>query len=515
MDFSFIISTAIKASILLGAAFAAATLMRRASSSARHLVWLTALACLLALPLAQRLAPVWKPAAARAVRAEAAVTRTVITVTASASKWTGGQALFFLWLAGAGLLLLRTAAGHMRASSLTRSATRFGAAGELPVKLSSKIDVPIVCGLRHPVILLPAEAAGWSEARLGVVLRHEEAHAIRRDPVWQLVADLASALYWPLPWAWWAAARLKSEAELAADDGVLRSGERASDYAGHLIDLVRGLPGRERIPQGVIPMARLSHLEQRLRAMLSSECRRGPAGPRLALAVTLAAVCLLAPLAAFHLPALAAGPGIGGVVKDPSGAAVPGARVTLIFSGSDRREVTVSNPAGEFSISPLPDGDYEVQVAMPGFALLDLKGILLENGQSTPLLLVLQPGRVRESITVSSEGPKLKQPAPSADGTQRIRVGGNVQATKLIYRPKLAYPLDAKQDGVQGSVLLRAVISTSGDVINLQQINQLVDQRLVTAATEAVRQWRYEPTLLNGQPVEIVTEIEVNFTLTK
>ena len=52
-------------------------------------------------------------------------------------------------------------------------------------------------------------------------------------------------------------------------------------------------------------------------------------------------------------------------------------------------------------------------------------------------------------------------------------------------------------------------------MLNLQPINELVDRRLVEAATEAVRQWRYQPTLLNGQPVEIITEIQVNFTLQK
>ena len=58
-----------------------------------------------------------------------------------------------------------------------------------------------------------------------------------------------------------------------------------------------------------------------------------------------------------------------------------------------------------------------------------------------------------------------------------------------------------------------AVVGRDGSVVSLEQINKLVDKRLVDAALEAVKQWRYSPTLLNGQPVEILTVVEVNFTL--
>lgn len=57
------------------------------------------------------------------------------------------------------------------------------------------------------------------------------------------------------------------------------------------------------------------------------------------------------------------------------------------------------------------------------------------------------------------------------------------------------------------------MIGRDGSVLDLQQVNQLVDPRLVAAAKDAVLQWRYQPTLLNGQPVEIVTEIQINFSL--
>ena len=83
----------------------------------------------------------------------------------------------------------------------------------------------------------------------------------------------------------------------------------------------------------------------------------------------------------------------------------------------------------------------------------------------------------------------------------------------MDYMARPSYPLDCKAEGVEGTVVLRAVIGTDGSVLNLQQVNELVDKRLVAAATEAVKQWRYQPTFLNGQPVEVITEVQVNFVL--
>jgi TonB family protein len=93
----------------------------------------------------------------------------------------------------------------------------------------------------------------------------------------------------------------------------------------------------------------------------------------------------------------------------------------------------------------------------------------------------------------------------------RIRIGGNVQQTKLISQPPAVYPPLAKQAGVQGVVKLSATIAKDGTMQHLDVISG--HPLLIEAAMEAVRQWVYKPTLLNGQPVEVVTEIDVNFTL--
>jgi len=92
-----------------------------------------------------------------------------------------------------------------------------------------------------------------------------------------------------------------------------------------------------------------------------------------------------------------------------------------------------------------------------------------------------------------------------------IRVGGQVEAAKLIFQVKPEYPPLAKMARIQGVVRLEAVISTGGTIRNLRVLAG--HPLLVKAAIDAVARWRYQPTLLNGDPVEVITEIDVNFTL--
>jgi TonB family protein len=104
-------------------------------------------------------------------------------------------------------------------------------------------------------------------------------------------------------------------------------------------------------------------------------------------------------------------------------------------------------------------------------------------------------------------------PSASADATPpvRIRVGGGVMQAKLVSQPIPTYPPEAKEARIQGVVKLNATIAKDGTIQHLEVISG--HPLLIPAALDAVRQWVYEPTLLNGQPVEVVTEIDVNFTL--
>lgn len=122
------------------------------------------------------------------------------------------------------------------------------------------------------------------------------------------------------------------------------------------------------------------------------------------------------------------------------------------------------------------------------------------------------PGGVLNSIVTNRGAPP--PPAPAAAQTRRhtpLPVGGVVQAAKLIFGPRPEYPPLARMARLQGAVRLQAVISADGTIQHLALISG--HPLLVGAAMQAVARWRYQPTLLNGEPVEVVTDIEVKFVL--
>jgi protein TonB len=102
-------------------------------------------------------------------------------------------------------------------------------------------------------------------------------------------------------------------------------------------------------------------------------------------------------------------------------------------------------------------------------------------------------------------------PPPPKPTQSRIKQGGAVTAASLINRVQPVYPPLARQTRVSGTVRLHAIISKDGSVQQLEVLQG--HPLLVQAALDAVRQWRYRPTLLNGEPVEVDTTIDVIFSL--
>lgn len=95
-----------------------------------------------------------------------------------------------------------------------------------------------------------------------------------------------------------------------------------------------------------------------------------------------------------------------------------------------------------------------------------------------------------------------------------LRVRGAFEENKLINKVQPVYPAAAKAAGVQGTVELDVVISKEGVPEDIRVLSS-PDDDLTQSALDAVRLWRYSPTLLNGEPVEILTEVIVNYTLSK
>jgi protein TonB len=94
-----------------------------------------------------------------------------------------------------------------------------------------------------------------------------------------------------------------------------------------------------------------------------------------------------------------------------------------------------------------------------------------------------------------------------------VAIGGRVAEANLIRRVQPVYPPLAKSARVQGTVEFTAIIGKDGNIQNLKLVRG--HPLLVNAAKEAVLQWKYKPTELNGQPVDVITDIIVNFTLSQ
>jgi len=302
--FGFALGLGIRASVVLGVTALALLALRRASAATRQSVAVAGMAGALALlPLTFAL-----PHLDLVVFPAAATEATAAPAHDALSRFLLAGWVALAWGAVAALSLARLVFGMWRVARCARRRTELDgacvarAAGKLglrrPVRvvLSGEVKVPMTAGFFSSVVILPAHAANWSSERLELVLLHELAHVKRRDCLAVMVAEIAVASWWFHPLAWLARRSIRRDAELAADDLVLRTGARASVYAEHLVSIVRSL----RDSSGFDPamtMGRSSDLDGRLRALLerrgrgpSSRWGRGVAGALAILALALATV---------------------------------------------------------------------------------------------------------------------------------------------------------------------------------------------------------------------------------
>ena len=322
--------------VLVAAGFALA--LRRRPARLRAVVWGTALAGCLVIPLVAPLLPSWSlpvPASiARFVTPNETVTPSVVRMVEPriSTELTAIQAyetaavepiaptrnlnltIVFLaaWAIGAALILARLGFGLWRMTRAVRRARivedhhwlgmlsaardQVGCRRRVRLVTSSEVEIPATVGFLRPVIVLPLHADQWVWGRRQAVMLHEMVHVARFDWPVRTVARLARAVYWVNPLVWWAVRRLDLEQELACDEEVLALGTKASSYACHLLGIARHAAP---CPSPAIPalgMARRTHLEERIMSILNRSNHR-----RVGLAVLLPAAILMAAM----VPALA------------------------------------------------------------------------------------------------------------------------------------------------------------------------------------------------------------------
>lgn len=522
-----------KATVLLAAAALAQAALGRASAALRHFLWTGCFAALLLLPAAIQAIPKWRPQPIAIVtQVESA---TVLTVHGSApapEKHVSWPIL--LWVLGCAAAAARFLIGAARTAWMVRHASDAPAAGEMAAELcwtlgigrpvrvleSASAPMPLTWGVERPVVLLPKGTAEWPEGRLQAVLLHKLIHVRRWDLLGQAVAQAACCLYWFHPLAWFGLRQQRQERERACDDAVLARGVAPHEYASHLVDLVRGMAARRNVWADAPAMAEASGLERRVRDLLARNRNRRPLSRRAALAAAGAMAAVLVPLAAFTALAQTPMSGLSGTVKDPSGAVVPSCHASARNQDGANEETTVCDAVGHYSLPSIPAGQYTLEVDAPGFKRWSINRVTLATGSPAEIDVNLALGQISQVVTVKGQGPQpgavplrlYPRPAQAAGAGERMRVGGMVQMAMLIRQPRPEYPADLQAAGVQGVVKIRAIIGKDGTVLHAQVVNT-VDSRLAQLALDAVRQWVYQPTLLNGEPVEVMTTIDIDYNL--
>jgi TonB family protein len=554
----FFTSQALSSAAVLLIACMVCAAMRKSPAAHRHFVWMLAFTSLLAIPpvawmVAPHIAALPSPRLAPVVTVTVESTEIVNPSRSSLaieSSLPWGDLFTGVWLAGSSVFLLRVGAGLLACRRRRRVGVQLNVARELmpdpalkgssEILTSAAVSMPETFGLIRPVVLLPAAARDWTHERLRIVLLHELLHVRRRDWAASLVARLATAVFWFNPLAWYGLARLRDEREQACDDDVLRFGVAQTDYAQQLVEIARA--ARSDSPALAVAMARTAHLEGRVRAILNPQLNRRRLTLKTKSIAMVPAMLVVAVASLVTAPAQTGHGSVSGTVRDPSGAVVP--NVKVLMTAGTGQEIARTNETGRFEFHNVPDGNYSLTALQPGFKAFTKNSIAVTAASPVQLDVTLDIGRISETVEVGAQGyprPQTEthlsnysysvdrrkevtavvptqrvEPTPAADtgsGPKRIRVGGNVQPARLTNRVTPVYPAHLVASGVEGTVLMQAVIGTAGQVLSLEVRNSQVDPDLIKSAMEAVKQWRYEPTLLNGQPVEVVMSLTVDFRL--
>jgi len=202
------------------------------------------------------------------------------------------------------------------------------------------------------------------------------------------------------------------------------------------------------------------------------------------------------------------GPKITGSVYDPAGAVVPGVGISLVNT-SDKRMIvmTTSDARGHFEIDSFTGFDFELRFELAGFAPQVLSS---RNMGTAPLGVMLELGSIKETVTIMT-GAVTGVAVPAT--IRPIRVGGSIVQPKLIQRVEPVYPPQAKIDNIEGTVVISALIDEEGQVKNAVMLSG--HTMLKDAALESVRQWRFSPALLNGEPWSMRLSITLVFMLAR
>lgn len=221
---------------------------------------------------------------------------------------------------------------------------------------------------------------------------------------------------------------------------------------------------------------------------------------------------------------------LSGTVVDQTNAFLPDTTLVLTNAASGARHEVKSDRTGRFEFVGLPSGEYTLQVAQPGFATLTEPIAIARDLART---IELQVGSLQETIRIVG-GPSDSRPDPNrieklqalrqkaqerqqraterCEGPAAGGVGGNILQPWKIADVKPVYPEAASSTHTGGVVTMEALIGTDGTVREVRVVSS-PHPDLDRAATEAVRQWEFTPTILNCTPIEVRMKVTANFVV--
>lgn len=458
------------------AADVAARLSRMPPAAVRLHYWQLVLGAALALPLLQP----WTAPPDRGARVEVRERLLALGSAIGADSDAAGvpwrEALAAMYVTGVAGRLLWLTLGMARLHRLRARGRAFAhpCAGSVDVRVSGEVSSPVTFGGARPVILLPEALAAAGGPQLEAALAHESVHVRRRDWLFALGEEILRALLWFHPAIWWALAQIHLAREQAVDAESVAVTRSREQYLQALLAIAKSRLDPDLAP--ATPFLTRRHLRQRVEALLNEVVM-----PKQQLIFRFAASCAAVALA-------------GSVAVR----ALP-----LEARAQESRQEQTQSTGQDQERKSARGGSGENRKAAPSKSTRGTDSAKKQEPaqQETPAA----PPTVRPQ-----NDPSLRAEDSTRQPTQ-IRVAGAVQQRNLLEKQPPVYPPEAKQAHIQGLVRLNVTIGRDGRVQNIEL--ESGHPLLAEAAIDAVRQWVYRPTLLNGEPIEVLSQVDVNFTL--
>jgi TonB family protein len=528
----------IKSSFVLTVALCLTWLLRRRAASERHAICAAAIISAAVLPIFTWLLPSWEsnflqrmaaalPSISAANSPQDSSATIDVSFHAAAIERAGAAHLWsVVWLCGSAAAFAIFGAGLIQQRWLTRRtvsssdaplskvvadvASELGCRRTIYVRRSSEKLMPMTWGVLRPQILLPDDANDWPRERTQVVIAHELAHVKRLDRLFHAVAQIACAVYWFNPLFWMARNRLYRESEHACDDVVLNLGIDGRHYASHLLNIARELTSSRASWSATLAMARPTALEKRFEALLKSGLNRRAMTPQTFLLVSLLTLALVLPLAAMHLPESASNITIpANTVRADSAPSVEQYTTPPLYSDEARALGIEGIVSVDATIGP--DGSVKrLQVGKRLGHGLDENALLaVRDWRFSPARRNGKPveATTRAEVEFNLRNAELNEEIANDMAT---RIGPGVSPPQIIHRVEPRYPFNASAANPDDAVVLDAVILEDGTP-KIVRVIQSRDWELDEIAINALKQWKFSPATIDGQPVKVRMNIAVHF----